>query len=171
MTSQLTVASVLAYGFAVLLGPPKLDEEPKMVEKAGMTFEWSFNEEQLEIKMTSPGPGWIAFGFNDQDQIKHSHLVMGSANGASQKVEDHYVVDFGDHRDVASLGGQSHIICSNVSDADARTVFTLKLDSKPKDGYHKALEPGSEWYLTLAYSLSDDFDHHSIKRTSVKVKL
>lgn len=141
----------------------------RTAEKNDMSFTWRVDGNILEGKLRSPAFGWAAVGFNDKSGIVGNNLIMtGFVNGDGYG-EDQFVTGMGVHPTVESLGGTSGLtILDADEDAEGTWVhFQLKLTD---DGYHYFFEAGQTCYLTLAYSVADEFDHHSRMRTEVEIE-
>ena len=160
---------ILMYGSLVTI--PKHYSLMKTIEKNGMTVSWQFRGDQIEIEVFAPTQGWVAIGFNESDQLKGTNLVMGNVKANQTKVSDRYIVDFGDHRAIESLKGINHISKIKGNETAKGTTLQFSICRKAKDKYHFDLVKSNRFHLLLAYSQADDFDHHSIMRTSTKIEL
>jgi len=145
--------------------------EWKSVEKNGMLFAWKINGAYMECEVSSPGQGWLAIGFNEEDKIVGSNLIMGAAEYGHFKMNDRYVVAFGRHESVLSLGANEALMNRDVVEKTKGTTMSFKIKRKNTDKYHVILEEGKEIYIWLAYSENDNFAHHSAMRTSLKITL
>ena len=144
---------------------------PKYVEKNGMSFSWKIEGDYMHCEVRSPGKGWVAVGFNTKQEITKSNLIMGAAEHGHFKMSDRYVVSFGNHKSVLSLGGNEAILDRNVIENEKGSIMTFKIKVKSEDTYHYNLIQGEEIFLWMAYSREDDFEHHSAMRTSIKITL
>ncbi len=145
--------------------------EWKSVEKNGMSFSWEINGEYLECKVSSPGQGWLAIGFSEENKIMGSNLIMDAAEHGYFKMSDRYVVSFGQHVSMLSLGANEALMNRGVVEKTNGTTMSFEIKRKNTYKYHLILEEGKELYIWLAYSENDDFMHHSTMRTSLKIKL
>ncbi len=141
------------------------------IQKNGMQFSWEFQGEYMLCEISSPGKGWISVGFNEINEIVGSNLIIGAAEKDHFKMSDRYVVDFGQHESVLSLGVNEALINREVIENNDGTKMKFKIKRNSNDDYHLTLKKGSEIYVWMAYSREDDFLHHSTMRTSVKLKL
>jgi len=160
---------ILLYGSLVTI--PKHFSIMKTIEKNGMTVSWQFRGDQIEIEVFAPTQGWVAIGFNESDQLKGTNLIMGNVKANHTKVSDRYIVDFGDHRSIETLNGINHLSEIKGEESKKGTTLQFNVCRKAKDKYHFDLVKDNSINLLLAYSQADDFDHHSIMRTSIKIKL
>lgn len=147
---------------------------PKTHQMAGITAQWHFDEEEhlLCIDLVTPGDGWIAVGFNNKRQFVGSNLIMASQANGLLTVEDQFITGMGEHPSVEQLAGTSHIANAEMNQQhDGNQQLTLHIITQPTDNFHYILGSGKRIYLTLAYSSSPDFDHHSVQRASVWINL
>ena len=150
----------------------------KSLEKNGMQVEWKVEADSVFFRFAAPTNGWIALGFNTKDQLKGSSLIMACVSettGSAEKVErieEHYIVKPGIHQHVAELGKQSIIGNTNIhEDGGKYTMARFAIPLNYTNDERISLQASSTYYFILAYSQSDDFEHHSRMRTSVQVTL
>ncbi|MFN7119251.1 MAG: DOMON domain-containing protein [Saprospiraceae bacterium] len=143
----------------------------KEVNKNGMAVQWEIVKDSLHVIVFAPTQGWVAIGFNEQDELTGTHLIMGSVKNGEVHIEDRYIRKPGDHVSVRALGGVDAVAHQKGEENENGTRIAFHLPLKVQDSYHWLLAPGKPYYLLLAYSESDDFYHHSRMRTSVKIQL
>lgn len=137
----------------------------------GMTFKWSIDEQAIHCEVFAPSKGWVAVGFNPDDGLPNTHLIMGAAEQDFYEISDRHIVGPGDHRSTIALGGSDPLFHRKVTENNKGTVMSFSLPLEPNDRFHHRLKPGMEIHLLLAYSHSDDLDHHSAMRTAVLIQL
>ncbi len=159
----------------ILLMIPGLNLQEQMASKSinknGMTVSWSFNDERICFEMTAPTKGWIAIGFNESHELTNTYLIMGVVNNGKTTVKEHHVFEPGDYQSFVAIDEPESIY--NVSGQQTNTQTTIKftLPISSFFQYTKQLKQGAAFNMLLAYSLEKDFQHHSIMRTSINVKL
>ena len=138
------------------------------ITQNGMTFRWKVTGNMLEGSVHGPLQGWVAVGVSPRTGIVGSNLLMFRVDEAGAYGEDQYVTGAGVHPTIASLGGRPGLrVVSGEQSADGTTVhFELMLYD---DGYHPQFQAGDACSLTLAYSVVDEFDHHSRMRTEAEI--
>ncbi len=141
------------------------------IEKNGMTVEWQVEEEHLIVTMQAPTTGWVAIGLNPKNQLAGSSFLMGRVQKGQAEVVDYYTIKPGDVHPVTELGGQSAIGEVSGWEKDGATNITFEIPLDPGGKYHHQLNPGSEWFMHIAYSVDDDFAHHSRMRTVVQIRI
>jgi len=141
------------------------------IQKNDMFVEWNYQEDKIEFEIKSPTKGWLAIGFSESSSLKGTYLVMGNVIDENVNVVEHYTLKPGLYKPITELGGSAEaIIVSGIESNNNTTIkFLLPIASDSK--FKKHLTKGATYNLLMAYSLEDDFQHHSIMRTSVKIKL
>lgn len=143
----------------------------KQVEKNGMQVKWKIEQSQIIFQMKAPTNGWVAIGINEQRGLKGTNLIMGNIINEHCTLSDRYIVGIGNHKPVESIGGQSHIHVLSAEEAGGNTLIQFSVRMDASDDYHYQLREGKPVKLLMAYSQEDDFEHHSIMRTSVDIIL
>lgn len=120
--------------------------------------------------MKSPQNGWVAIGINTEDNLIHSNLIMGSINHGKPILSDRHVISLGNHKSMEELFAHSQTELIFHSEENG-TLIQFSIPNNSIDNYHYNLIKGNTYYLVMAYSMEDDFSHHSIMRTTVKIIL
>jgi hypothetical protein len=140
----------------------------KTITKNSMTMKYHHQANKLSIELSAPTSGWLAIGFNAQQSIKGTHLVMCHVVDDKIKVVEHYTVSPGNYQAISALGGENAVSNIKGRQHGQTTNISFDLSIDPVDRYHKNLAKGNAYFITLAYSQSDDFQHHSVMRTQFK---
>lgn len=149
----------------------KLTQHENSFVIEGMQVEWEYNGDLLTFKLHSPYQGWIGLGFNAANDIVNTNLIMGAVAGETIKLEEFYVLGVGNPQPISELGGQKTVQdYLGIEDATG-TSFQFSIDTSLRDEFHYDLGEGQSIWLICAYSMEDDFGHHSIMRRHVEVKL
>lgn len=146
-------------------------QEWKQVEKNGMTVRWTIQRNCLHFEVTAPTRGWVAVGLNTEDQLQGTNLIMGAVEEEFYRIDDRYIVAPGDHRSMTELGAIEQTCNRYGKEDEIHTVIKFSISAVAVDRYHKTLVAGKPYFLLMAYSLEDDFNHHSIMRTTTKINL
>jgi len=141
------------------------------VEKNGMTVNWEIKYDRIYFEMQAPTDGWLAIGFNEKEGLVGTNLIMGTVNNRQLSMTDDYIVGFGDHQPIEKLGGSNQLLDQKGKEKEKHTSICFSLPIEAADQFHFDLKKGKTLHLLMAYSRSDDFDHHSMMRTSVKITL
>lgn len=143
----------------------------KEITKNNMTVKWEIEQGLIHFEMEAPTDGWVAVGFNENSSLTGAYLLMGRVKDREPEVVEHYTSKPGSYKPIVQYGIASQI--SNISGTEKGNFTRLKfsIPTKAASKYHKELLIDSKWTLLMAYSLDDDFQHHSIMRTSTDIKL
>ncbi len=135
------------------------------IQVGSMTFEAWLMEEEMEIELRAPTEGWIAVGFNQSDAILGADLLQFRVHDSGEVyAEDQLVTDFGKHPTDVSLGGTDDIKIMSGEERDGQTSIRFRIPFSSGDPSDFSHQLNHSFWLILAYSVSDDFDHHSIMR-------
>ncbi|MEP4533818.1 MAG: DOMON domain-containing protein [Cyclobacteriaceae bacterium] len=157
---------VALFGVATAMG-----QEFKSVERNGAQVWWRHADGLIELQMSAPTKGWVAVAFNETDELKNAYLIMGAVTNGRLMVDEHYVFAPGDYRSFESIGFPVHLSDILGEESRSGTTIRFKLPADMMTRYTKLLSEGANFYLTMAFSREDDFRHHSMMRTSIKIKL
>lgn len=159
-------------GLLLLLHPAcaaQTNDTMNKIGKNGMTVAWQIEGAQIRIAMTAPTAGWVAIGFNTADELAGTNLLMACVTDGEAVLSDRYIVAPGEHRPVGELGGTPAARLLSGSENERSTQIEFLLPLNAADRWHHTLRVGQTYTLLLAYSLEDDFAHHSIMRTSTTI--
>ncbi len=143
----------------------------KSISKNEMNVSWFFSENRIHFTMSAPTNGWVTIGFNTHTGTKDAYLIMGNVAGDKVKIAEHYTLDPGNYKPIATLGASPQVQNATGFENSNKTVLRFSLPKKSFSKYQKDLSQGKEYTMILAFSREDDFQHHSIMRTSINVKL
>lgn len=121
--------------------------------------------------MSAPTAGWLAVGFNTRNELAGTNLIMGAVEEEFYRVDDRYILKPGDHRPMTSVGAQDQILHRHGLEEGGCTTITFSIPLYSSDNYHLNLKEGRPYFVLMAYSLEDDFEHHSVMRTQIKINL
>jgi hypothetical protein len=137
----------------------------------GMTFQWRFSKDHLQCKATAPTDGWVAIGFNTKDELSGTNLIMGAVEQDYVTIDDRFIIKPGDHKSIIELGGSEALVQRAGVEVNGKTSISFSIPLSVNDKFHHNLVEGKEYYVLMAFSQEDDFQHHSIMRTTIKLKL
>lgn len=141
-------------------------------QRNGMILRWHYTPAQVHFEMQAHTQGWLAVGFNRQQQLAGTNLIMGAVNAEQRLlIEDRYIVRFGQHEAKTALGAVSRLSAQSGSYAGGATTIRFVLPIRADDPYSHDLQAGSGCWLLLAFSAEPDFQHHSRMRTWAEVRL
>lgn len=141
------------------------------IELGGMSYTHDLSEESITITLSAPTTGWVALGFNNEDDIVGSDLIMLRIKDGQIEGQDLFVKGHGDPRKDESLGGTQDIEILHGEEKNGVTSITFKRSLRATDYTDFSLEKGAPLWIILAYSVDDDFAHHSRMRKHKKIIL
>ncbi|KAA1241569.1 DOMON domain-containing protein [Aquimarina sp. RZ0] len=157
----------------ILIRATAQENYSETIIKNKMTVHWYHKDGRIFIKTSTPATGWVAIGFNDTSDITDTYLLMGHNMNDTPMVVEYYTVNPRNYKPVTSFNipYQTKNISGEENMGITLLKFSLPLQQISK--YQKNLSNGKEYqyHMIMAYSPEDDFQHHSIMRTSVSIKL
>ncbi|MEO1254885.1 MAG: DOMON domain-containing protein [Bacteroidota bacterium] len=143
----------------------------KSLDAEGFHLEWDHENDQVNISLSAPSKGWVAIGFTEGNSIVDTNLIQGCVMNGKVMIQDQFVTGFGEHPPVEALAVPSRIFNLSGEEKHGTTTISFSIYSNTLDKLHYDLTEGKEINIWLAYSVSDDFDHHSRKRIMKKIRL
>lgn len=137
--------------------------------KNGMSFTYEILDETITIKLKAPTKGWVGVGFNTQNQIVKSDLLLFRVKEGRTEGMDMHVVGFGNPKEDRELGGTTDFTHLKGIEQDGYTQVEFQLPFPSSDEYDFKHQLKQPFWLILAYSTHDDFGHHSRMRTHVEM--
>ena len=143
----------------------------KTISRNKMKVSWYYKADKIYFEMSAPTDGWVTIGFNTTSGTKGAYLLMGNVINSKPNVTEHYTLNPGNYKAITELGEKNQV--SNVWGVESSSGTSIKfsLPVKPVNKYQKDMSEGNKYTMIIAYSQEDDFQHHSIMRTSVNIKL
>ena len=136
-----------------------------------MKISWEHHKDRVTFTASAPDDGWVALGFNSKNDIVGSNLIMVGVKGTTATAQDFYVVSAGNPKPVGTLGSTSQVENAVGQDKNGITTISFSIPIKALDQYHQDLSKGRQLWLICAYSMEDEFDHHSRMRRHVQITL
>jgi hypothetical protein len=143
----------------------------KKISKNRMNVSWYYVNNKIFFEMSAPTNGWVTIGFNTKSGMVGAYLLMGNIINNKVTLVEHYTKSPGNYFPISKFGAISQV--ENVEGVEKSNNTTIKfsLPIKAFSKYQKDLTETKEYIMIIAYSQEDDFQHHSIMRTSINVKL
>ncbi len=158
----------------LLMNPLSVSAQPQHRQVGKMTVSWTYEGEDILFTVTSPDNGWIVLGFNDENNIVGATLQLGGYRETTGKQysSERLTLAPGNHRAKVDLELPTRVTELEITTGRKRgTVMRLRLPILPATSGEYDLRSGTDLWLILAYSVSDDLDHHSRFRRHIKVTL
>ena len=137
------------------------------VEASGITFQYEVKGDSIHAVLSAPTEGWVGVGFNSKNSIVGSDLLLFNMMGKHVSGTYLFVIGYVNPVKDSENGGKNTVLIHGGTQESGYTKiqFSIPLDSKDSNDFVHVL--GQKYWLILAYSVSDDFDHHSIVRKHV----
>lgn len=137
-----------------------------IIIKQQMQVSWRASEGKVHFGLTAPVAGWLAIGLNTSDQLKGTYLLMARVVKGQAEVVEHKVISPGVYRPFHELGADMAVSNIHGSEREGSTTVSFSLPEMNVSPLAFPMQEGQSYTLLMAYSVSDDFQHHSIMRTS-----
>lgn len=147
---------------------------PQAITVEGMTLTWQFEVDQLRILLAAPTSGWLAVGFNTHPGLAQTCLVMGAVLANHRVVvEEHAILRPGEHHAKTRLGlpERIHSRAGYQHQGITQLTFMLPVRAARDDLYSYDLVEGHLYHILLAYSRETNFNHPSMMRTAITLRL
>ncbi len=141
------------------------------VTKNEMLVRWSYQGELIQFELSAPTKGWLAIGFNEKPTLSGAYLLMGRITKSGAELTEHYTISHGNYQSIESLGGEASVYEVSGKEVLGKSTVKFSIPINQQDLFRKDLSKGSTYQLIMAFSQADDFQHHSIMRTSIEVVL
>jgi hypothetical protein len=146
-------------------------EKMRTISQNGMKISWTYKNDRIFFEMEAQTDGWVAIGFNDQEGMAGTYLIMGNVINGKASVVEHYTISAGNYKKFSDLGANNSVKDVQGSENKQHTKLQFSLPIKSSTQYSKDLSHEKEYIFLLAFSQEDDFQHHSIMRTSEEIIL
>jgi len=115
------------------------------------------------VELHAPEQGWVLFGANGERGLAGAWLVMAYVDEAGRAHVEEHLAAPPQHARIDPKRAAPHVtVVSSVQNSQGTTVV-LDVPLRKRDGARFDLE-GAEVELIVAYSESDDLQHHSRRR-------
>ena len=158
------------YLWLLLAFPFVLSAQRESVSIQGMELSYALRSDSIDITLSAPTRGWVGIGFNKVNSIVGSDLMLFHIVENKSEVLDMFVLSAGNPKPDVELGGSTTAVIKQALETGNRTVIDFSMPLHSKDPYDFPLEPGKDFWLILAYSTHDEFDHHSRMRRHIQYR-
>lgn len=163
---------IILFTFILSLGNAcQAQHAMKTVSKNDMQVKWHYKNNRVYFEMSAPTKGWVTIGFNHHPGISQAYLLMGRVTGTSAEVVEHYTLTPGNYKPITDFGVAAQVKHVSGEQMKKHTRLKFSLPVQALSHYQKSLFEHTSYTMILAYSTATDFQHHSIMRTSIKIKL
>ena len=138
-----------------------------LIKIGGMECRYRILGDSIEWQIEAPTTGWVGIGFNQENSIVKSDLLLFRVINERIEGQDLFVVSFGNPKLDTSLGGKQSFGRLKGWEKNKKTYIQFRLPFSTTYTYDFTFKKGQPFWLILAYSVSDDFGHHSRMRKHV----
>lgn len=118
-------------------------------------FKWKVVEDSLRCMISALTNGWVAIGFDPEDEMLNANLIIGYVQSGTTYVRDDWGISEYSHSADVGLGGANNVtrVFGHQSAGTTEIRFTIPLNSQ--DPYDRILIPGNTYEMILAYGFND----------------
>jgi DOMON domain len=173
MKIKMEKVKIVFFCFAIIFTMACKSQQIKMktIKEKGMVIQWFYQNERVYFEMQAPTTGWVAIGFNTSSDIEDTYLLMGNVINGKSNVVEHYTINPGNYKPVSILGIIPKVQEIQGIEKNGNTTIKFSLPIGSDNKYQRDLKEGLDYMMVIAYSREDDFQHHSIMRSVVKITL
>lgn len=159
---------IILYGIALTI---PWDHASIKRTSSRMNIEWKHHVSFIRFDISAPTKGWVAIGFNERNQLKDSYLIMGRVKSNHVEIKEFKTLAAGNYKTISELGGKPMLFDLYGEERNDTTYSSFSVPTRLSGEFQKDLSKGNSYFMIKAFSISEDFQHHSIYRTQKKVTL
>ncbi|MCK5772387.1 MAG: hypothetical protein KAH57_01230, partial [Thermoplasmata archaeon] len=126
---------------------------------------WTIEGQDLLMAISAKTVGWVSIGFDPEDIMKDSDVVLGWVESGVVHIIDGYSTgQYGPHPPDTHLGGTTDILQYNGTEADGLTTIEFIREISTGDVYDKEIPTSGNLNIMWAYGEHDDFGETHSKR-------
>jgi len=141
------------------------------VEAGGMHFRYEVKDDSLICFISSPSLGWAMIGLNSKNTTEYADFKFFAVKDHKVIISDNKNIGERNYPKDTDLKGQQNIKLLEGKEVAGSSQFYFSIPLKSKDKNDYQIEFDIPFYLILAYSESDDFEHHSRVREHYMITL
>lgn len=140
------------------------------LKQGEMIFRYEIIKDSIFCFLSAPTNGWIMVGFNSDNSTQLADFKFFAIKNRKIIAEDRKNIGGRNYPTDESLDGENNLRVYSGIEVNGITQisFAIPLISNDPNDYQFNLN--QQFYLILAYSREDDFEHHSIYRKHIKYK-
>jgi hypothetical protein len=126
------------------------------------SFKWKVVGDSLRCMVSANTSGWVAIGFDPDEEMLNANLVIGYVQSGTTYVRDDWGLTETTHTSDVGLGGENNVtrVFGHQSAGSTEIRFTIPLNSQ--DEFDKLLIPGNSYELIIAYGFNNDDNFNSM---------
>ena len=134
----------------------------------GMNLYWAADEEYLYIGITSPGEGWLAFGFEPTLRMRDASIIIAAFEDGEPElsIESHMGTSPTAHAET-----EEEFIANYAGTITEEGVQMLEFAIPFSEDFIEGVEEGETYTIILAYHDSDtSFSARHTARTAIEIE-
>jgi hypothetical protein len=155
----------------VITMKPLNTTQQKCVDKNKMEVCWTITGNEINFKLKAPTNGWLCIGFNEKAGLKGTYLLMARVVNGKAEVVEHHTLSPGNYKDIQCFGEKAVVSSIQGSESNGVSEVRFSVPVHPTHKYAKPLKAGTSYEMLVAYSREDDFQHHSMMRSNIRITL
>ncbi len=137
----------------------------------GISLTYTIADKHLVCELKAETLGWVGVGFNTENSIVGSDLLLFNIVKGQASCVDLFVKSAGNPLPDEALGGKHTIELLDAEEKSSTTKVKFSIPLSSGDPFDFKHEMGKRFWLILAYSVADDFKHHSRVRRHIPITL
>ncbi len=154
--------------FTLILLPLCLKAQSE-IEANGLLFKYKNVGDSLFCFISAPSKGWAMVGFNSENTTEKADLKFFAVKNSTTTYLDCKNIGERNYPSDNKLNGEQNIRLIEGIEKNNSSQFHFAIPLKTNDKNDFRIESDVPFYLILAYSVSDDFQHHSIMRKHFRI--
>lgn len=169
---RISLLALLLFAIGCTTSRAQKTNDTQQISQSGMDIAWEHRDGRVYFEISAPTAGWVTIGFNESAGLKGAWLLMGRVVNGKAELVEHHTIGPGNYKPVTELGGTATVQHVSGQESNGTTTLQFSVPARPGGKHQKVLRPGTHYPATIvAYSRHDDFQHHSIMRTTANIKL
>ncbi len=146
-------------------------DDVKVINDINMEILWYHEDGHIIISLETPTTGWQAIGFNKSPDLTDTYFIFCRIQNNKAESVEYYTESPGKYGPIYPDKSVQRIEILEAHENDAGTYTKIKIPVEAVHRKQKQLSKGMKYTVHYAYSMEDDFQHHSLRRSSTNINL
>lgn len=134
------------------------------VKTGQLLFTYEIVGDSLHCFLSAPTQGWLLVGFNTENSTQQADFKFFAITETGLNYADYKNTDRRNYVPDTSLQGENNIRIHYYKENKTGSSVLFSIPLKTMDSNDFQHDIHKKFWLILAYSVADDFQHHSIHR-------
>ncbi len=126
------------------------------------SFKWKVVGDSLRCMISANTVGWIAVGFDPDEEMLNANLIIGYVQTGTAYVRDDWGFSETSHTADVGLGGENNVTRVFGHQAMSKTEIRFTIPLNSQDAFDKVLTPGNTYEIIIAYGFNSDDNFNSM---------